>query len=116
MASTLGLQPVAQQRPSVKADTMSRILSDMCRPGTISFLQSSDSHQTILTLQLSPIITHTGVLERGEDHILRDFVDAESRSSSGERFNRFVSELFSRVKALVQRYTIHARCPLPLTP
>ena len=43
------------------------------------------------------------MLDRGEDHILRDFVDAESRSYSGERFNRFVAELFSRVKALVQR-------------
>lgn len=41
-------------------------------------------------------------MDRGDEHTLRDFVDAESRSYSGERFNRFVTELFSRVKSLVQ--------------
>lgn len=44
-----------------------------------------------------------GVLDRREEHVLRDFVDAESRNYSGERFNRFVAELHSRIKSLTQR-------------
>ena len=44
-----------------------------------------------------------GAPERREDHVLRDFVDSESRNYSGERFNRFVAELHSRIKTLVQR-------------
>ncbi len=35
--------------------------------------------------------------------MLRDFVDTESRNYSGERFNRFVAELHSRIKTLIQR-------------
>ena len=38
MAATLGLQPQAQQRPAMKADTLSRILGDMCRPGEMRFM------------------------------------------------------------------------------
>lgn len=44
-----------------------------------------------------------GAYERREEHVLRDFVDAESRNYSGERFNRFVAELHSRIKSLIQR-------------
>ena len=49
------------------------------------------------------LATAPGAQERREEHVLRDFVDAESRNYSGERFNRFVAELHSRIKALIQR-------------
>ena len=102
-AALAGLPAASQQRLPVKTDTLSRILSDMCRPGWLI----SPSSLSPRLAQPHPPPPHTypraGVLERGDEHILRDFVDAESRSYSGERFNRFVAELFSRVKALVQR-------------
>ena len=44
------------------------------------------------------------MLERREDHVLRDFVDVESRNYKGERFNRFIIELQHRIKVLIQRW------------
>ena len=57
-----------------------------------------------------------GLLDRSEDHVLRDLVDTESRSYSGERFNRFIAELYSRIKALVQRCAAAAALAPPPTP
>jgi hypothetical protein len=54
-------------------------------------------------ISLNSRLHGAGILERSEDHVLRDLVDTESRSYSGERFNRFIAELYSRIKALVQR-------------
>lgn len=45
-----------------------------------------------------------GLLERGEDTALKEFVDSESRSYKGEKFNRFAAEVHARVKNLLQRY------------
>jgi hypothetical protein len=44
-----------------------------------------------------------GLLERGEDTALKEFVDSESRSYKGEKFNRFAAEVHARVKNLLQR-------------
>ncbi len=44
-----------------------------------------------------------GLLERGEDTALKEFVDTESRSYKGEKFNRFAAEVHARVKNLLQR-------------
>lgn len=50
------------------------------------------------------ILVYVGLLERGEDTTLKEFVEAESRTYKGERFNRFTLEVYHRVKALIQRY------------
>jgi len=44
-----------------------------------------------------------GLLERGEDTALKEFVDSESRSYKGEKFNRFAAQVQARVKNLLQR-------------
>ena len=48
-------------------------------------------------------------MDHAEDHELRDFVDSESRTYSGERFNRFVAEMFYRVRALVESADLNER-------
>ena len=50
-----------------------------------------------------------GLLDRGEDTTLREFIDTESRSYKGERFNRFAAEVFNRVRSLLQSSDPHER-------
>ena len=105
MSATLSLQQ-PQLRPAAKLDTLSRILADLCKPGgrceACDHRRWSSFPQPI-THQPYVRWRRAGVLERREDHVLRDFVDAERRSYSAERFNRFLGELYSRVKSLVLR-------------
>lgn len=39
----------------------------------------------------------------GDDSVLAAFVDHEARNFTGDRYNRFVVELYSRVRSLLQR-------------
>lgn len=84
MASTIGIHQLKAvgPRPIMKSDMLSRILVDMCKPGAV---------------------------ERSEDVTLKEFVDSESRGYKGERLNRFVAEIYARVKALVQSSDINEK-------
>jgi hypothetical protein len=75
MSATLAGFPSASSK-SMKVDTLARILGHLCKQGAV---------------------------DRGDDHVLRDYVEAESRSFAGEKFNRFASEILSRIHLLIQR-------------
>lgn len=44
-----------------------------------------------------------------EEHALAAFVDAEGRSTKGDKFNRFLAELHARIRSLVASPDPHER-------